>query len=126
MTYRSKQKNVLGGALESCSLEPKTGWRRNGCCETDDHDHGSHVVCAQVTEPFLAHQRAQGNDLVSPRPEYNFPGLMPGDKWCLCISRWQEALNADCAPRLYLRATHENALRVVSLNELIPYALDLD
>jgi uncharacterized protein len=112
--------------LESCSLNPKTGWRRNGCCETDDNDRGSHVVCAQVNAAFLAYQQEQGNDLVTARPEYNFPGLKPGDSWCLCVSRWREALAANCAPRVYLRSTHANALRMVSLDELSRYALDLD
>jgi uncharacterized protein len=126
MTYESTQKNVFGTRLEECSLQPKTGWRRNGCCETDDQDRGSHVVCAQVTQAFLEHQRAQGNDLITARPEYQFPGLKPGDRWCLCISRWEQARLAGVAPRLYLRATHENALQTVALDILSEYAADLD
>jgi uncharacterized protein len=126
MSHVSNQKNVLGGPLESCSLDPITGWQRNGCCETDEHDRGSHVVCAEVTAKFLDHQRSQGNDLMTPRPEFNFPGLKPGDRWCLCASRWKEALAADCAPRVFLHCTHEHALRVVSLAELSVYALDLN
>jgi uncharacterized protein len=124
MPNDSPQKNVLGTALDVCSLRPKTGWRRNGCCETDDHDRGSHVVCAQVTAEFLAHQRSQGNDLSTPRPEYDFPGLKPGDRWCLCVARWKQALEAGCAPRVFLQATHANALQLVTLEQLTDYAAD--
>ncbi len=114
----SPSKNVLGQDLQPCSLEPKTGFYRDGCCETGPHDHGVHVVCAQMTEQFLQYTKAQGNDLSTPRPEYDFPGLKAGDRWCLCASRWKEALDDGVAPRVKLEATHSNALKHVSLEEL--------
>lgn len=120
----STQLNVLGGPLETCSLAPLTGWFRSGCCETTADDVGSHTVCAQVTDAFLSFSRARGNDLVTPVPAYGFPGLKPGDRWCLCVSRWREALAAGVAPPVVLAATHRAALAVVTLDELRAHAVD--
>ena len=117
-------KNVLGGELEICCLSPLTGYSRNGKCETGPDDLGSHVVCARVTEPFLAFTRSMGNDLTTPAPHYGFAGLKPGDKWCLCASRWKEALDAGVAPPVVLAATHEKVLRHVSLDDLQQHAED--
>lgn len=117
-------RNVLGEALEPCSMEPRTGFFRDGCCRTDEHDHGSHTVCAVMTEAFLSFSRARGNDLVTPVPAYRFPGLKPGDRWCLCVSRWREALAAGVAPPVVLRSTHVRALDVVTLTQLVEHALD--
>jgi hypothetical protein len=119
-----KARNVLGGELATCSTAPLTGFYRNGCCDTGPQDRGSHVVCAQVTEEFLAFSRSRGNDLITPRSEYDFPGLKPGDRWCLCATRWREALEAGVAPPVVLAATHEAALRFVTLEELRRYAVD--
>lgn len=118
-------KNVLGEPLETCSERPKTGFARSGSCETGPEDLGSHTVCAQVTREFLDFSRARGNDLSTPVPAFGFPGLKPGDRWCLCAARWQEALEAGAAPRVALRATHERALDVVRLADLKAHALDL-
>ena len=126
MSETTTHKNVLGGALEDCSHAPRTGFFRDGCCRTDDHDHGRHVVCARVTEEFLAFSRSVGNDLSTPRPEYQFAGLKPGDCWCLCAMRWREALEAGMAPPVRLTATHEAALRYVTLEDLTRHALDVD
>jgi uncharacterized protein (DUF2237 family) len=119
-------KNVLGGALESCCTSPLTGFYRTGRCETGPQDVGRHVVCASVTAEFLAFSKAKGNDLTTPVPEANFPGLQPGDNWCLCAARWKEALAAGVAPPVLLGATHEAALEIVSLVELKRHALDLN
>ncbi|MFM8609258.1 MAG: DUF2237 family protein [Burkholderiaceae bacterium] len=110
--------NVLGEPLVPCSFDPLTGFFRDGCCHTDEHDHGTHVVCARVTPEFLDFSRARGNDLVTPRPEYRFRGLKPGDRWCLCVSRWKEALDAGVAPPVVLASTHAKALDTVTLAEL--------
>lgn len=117
--------NVLGGELETCSLRPMTGFYRSGCCETGAEDVGAHVVCAEVTAEFLAFSRGRGNDLSTPRPAMGFAGLKPGDRWCLCADRWQEALAAGVAPRVALRATHARALEHVALDDLKRHALDL-
>lgn len=114
-------KNVLGGELQVCSLDPVTGFYRDGCCQTGPDDRGVHVVCAQVTEAFLTYTKAQGNDLSTPR--FSFPGLKPGDRWCLCASRWQEARQAGVAPPVVLHATHINALEHLSLEELQAHQL---
>ena len=106
-------RNVLGGPLAACSTDPMTGFFRDGCCSTGPQDAGSHTVCATMTAEFLAFTAERGNDLSTPRPEYNFPGLQPGDRWCLCASRWREAADAGVAPPVALDATHEAALRVV-------------
>jgi len=113
-----KARNVLGGELATCSKKPLTGFLRTGCCETGPDDLGVHTVCAQVTAEFLEFSRRAGNDLSTPMPEYDFPGLKPGDKWCLCAARWQEAFEAGCAPRVDLAATHEATLAIVRLEDL--------
>ena len=115
--------NVLGTALVACSFDPLTGFFRDGCCNTDHDDHGTHVVCARVTADFLAYSLQRGNDLVTPRPEHRFVGLRPGDRWCLCANRWKEALQAGVAPPIDLAATHAKALEVVSLAQLQAHAL---
>ena len=120
-----RQLNVFGEPLATCSDAPKTGWYRSGCCETDPTDHGSHTVCALMTAEFLEFSRSRGNDLSTPRPEFGFPGLRPGDRWCLCAARWQEAFMAGCAPRVNLRATHQRALDVVALVDLKAHSIDL-
>ncbi len=114
--------NVLGQALVACSYDPLTGYFRDGCCNTREDDTGSHVVCARVTADFLAFSKARGNDLITPRPEYRFAGLQPGDRWCLCALRWKEALEAGVAPPVVLASTHARALAVVSLEELQAHA----
>lgn len=111
-------KNVLGTDLVACSYDPLTGFLRDGCCNTDAQDRGSHVVCARMTREFLDYSRSRGNDLVSPRLQARFAGLKPGDRWCLCVLRWREALEAGVAPPVHLEATHEKALAVVSLEQL--------
>ncbi|MCX7815499.1 MAG: DUF2237 domain-containing protein [Tepidimonas ignava] len=115
-------RNVLGGPLRACSYDPLTGYFRDGCCHTGPHDAGRHVICAKVTAEFLAFSRERGNDLITPRPEWRFAGLKPGDRWCLCALRWKEALQAGVAPPVILEATHEAALQVVSLAELQAHA----
>jgi uncharacterized protein (DUF2237 family) len=116
-------KNVLGGDLESCCTSPMTGFYRDGLCNTGPGDFGVHVVCAQVTEDFLLFSRRHGNDLSTPLPEQGFPGLKPGDRWCLCVMRWKEAMDAAAAPPVILEATHIGALEFVSLEELRAHAL---
>ena len=120
----SKAMNVLGGPLDSCSTDPLTGFYRNGCCDTGRDDVGLHVVCVQVTGSFLEYSRSVGNDLSTPAPMYAFPGLKPGDRWCLCAARWQEALDAGCAPSVVLAATHVNALEWVRMDDLVQHAID--
>jgi uncharacterized protein (DUF2237 family) len=117
-------RNVLGGALAPCSQDPLTGWFRDGCCNTDSRDQGLHTVCAVMTAEFLAFSRARGNDLSTPRPEYGFPGLAPGDRWCLCAARWQEAFEAGIAPRVVLAATHAATLSACALDDLLANAAD--
>jgi len=117
--------NVLGSDLQACSFDPLTGFFRDGCCRTDDDDLGSHVVCARMTSEFLEFSLEQGNDLVTPRPEYRFPGLKAGDRWCVCALRWKEALDAGVAPPVYLEATHARTLDVVSLEDLKAHAVRL-
>ena len=117
--------NVLGTELELCSEYPKTGFYRDGNCTTGPQDRASHTVCASVTKEFLEFSRFRGNDLSTPMPEFNFPGLRPGDRWCLCASRWKEALEHDMAPGVVLRATHKKALEIVTLEELKTHAIDL-
>ncbi|PKO91075.1 MAG: DUF2237 domain-containing protein [Betaproteobacteria bacterium HGW-Betaproteobacteria-1] len=116
-------RNVLGTTLQICSLDPLTGFTRSGCCETGPEDLGSHTVCTQVTEEFLAFSMMQGNDLSTPRLEYGFAGLKPGDRWCLCASRWMDAAEAGMAPPVILEATHEKALEIISLADLKYHAL---
>lgn len=114
-------KNILGTALVPCSFDPLTGYFRDGCCQTDASDLGSHLVCARVTAKFLAFSLAQGNDLVTPRPTHRFAGLKPGDRWCLCANRWLEALNAGVAPPVVLESTHCGALKFVTLEQLVKH-----
>jgi len=118
--------NVLGTPLVPCSYDPLTGYYRDGCCNTEVHDHGSHVICAKVTQAFLDFSVAQGNDLVTPRPEYRFAGLKAGDRWCLCATRWRDAFQAGVAPPVILNCTHERALSFVSLAQLQSCALGED
>ena len=119
-------RNVLGGPLATCCTAPLTGFYRDGSCHTGPQDLGTHVVCAQVTQAFLEFSVARGNDLVTPVPQFHFPGLDPGDKWCLCALRWKEALDARVAPPVVLAATHEKALEFVSLEALKRHAVDLN
>ena len=117
-------KNVLGENLQTCCTSPMTGFYRDGTCNTGPNDMGVHVVCAEMTEAFLTYTKAQGNDLSTPVPMYQFPGLKPGDRWCLCASRWKEAYDAGMAPKVVLAATHEAALKTVSLDVLQTYATE--
>jgi hypothetical protein len=123
-TIMNESINVLGGELEPCSTSPMTGFYRTGCCDTGADDVGSHTVCAQVTAEFLLFSQECGNDLSTPAPAYQFPGLQPGDRWCVCAARWKQALDAGYAPPVILRATHQRALQVVSLEDLLLHALD--
>lgn len=118
--------NVFGERLEECSDRPKTGFFRDGCCNTSDQDVGSHTVCVEVTREFLEFSRFRGNDLSTPRPEFEFPGLKPGDRWCLCAARWLEAHDQGMAPRVILKGTHQRALEIVALDLLKKFAVDLN
>ena len=122
--YEPGARNVLGGELKPCSLDPVTGFFRNGCCETGPHDVGMHTVCAVMTAEFLAFSQRVGNDLSTPRPDLGFRGLKPGDRWCLCAPRWKEALDAGAAPRVVLESTHEETLAIVPLGILKDYAVE--
>lgn len=115
-------KNVLGSDLQLCSADPLTGWQRDGCCNTDAQDKGLHTVCAVLTEEFLAFSKAVGNDLSTPRPEYGFLGLKPGNQWCLCAARWEEARRAGFAPLVVLEATHVKTLEITALGHLQAHA----
>lgn len=121
-----RQKNVLGTELEECGTDPITGFFRDGCCSTGRQDAGRHTVCAVVTEEFLQFSKSQGNDLMTPRPEFGFPGLKAGDKWCLCAMRWEEAHRAGCAPRVRLTATNEKTLEFATLEHLKAHQIDLN
>ena len=116
--------NVFGQALLPCNEDNMTGFFRDGCCNTHKLDSGSHTICAEMTQPFLEYSRFQGNDLSSPRPEFNFPGLKPGDCWCLCASRWLEAYHQAMAPKVHLKRTHLKALDIVSLKILSEFAVE--
>ena len=120
---KTSAKNVLGTALKSCCYDPMTGFYRDGFCQTGPTDYGTHVVCARMTEDFLKYTKKRGNDLSTPVPMYHFPGLQPGDQWCLCVSRWKEAKEAGFAPPIYLEGTHERALDFVSLEDLKKHAI---
>lgn len=122
----STAKNVLGSPLLPCSLSPMTGYYRTGCCDTGAGDIGVHVVCAEMTEDFLRFSKFRGNDLSTPMPQYEFPGLKPGDRWCLCAARWQEAFEAGMAPNVVLEATHISALEFVDLKDLKAHAISAD
>jgi hypothetical protein len=115
--------NVFGEKLIACSTNPLTGYYRDGCCSTGESDHGTHTVCAVMTKDFLEFSASRGNDLSTPLPAYRFPGLKPGDKWCLCASRWKEAWQAGCAPKVHLEASHEGTLKHVPLEVLVKHAL---
>jgi hypothetical protein len=121
----TEERNVLGGSLEECSAEPLTGFFRDGCCRTGADDVGSHTICAVVTAEFLAHQSSVGNDLITPRPEYDFPGLRPGDRWCVVAIRWLQSHEAGVAAPVVLAATHARALDVVPLELLQAHAVDV-
>jgi len=119
----SDDQNVLGGPLQTCCTSPMTGFHRDGCCRTGPEDRGVHSVCARMTEEFLRFSKARGNDLSTPVPAFGFPGLRPGDGWCLCAARWKEALDAGVAPPVVLEATHADTLRFVTLEELRAHAV---
>ncbi|WP_411823583.1 DUF2237 family protein [Leptospira sp. 'Mane'] len=118
--------NVLGGHLVPCSHNPLTGFFRDGCCNTSDEDFGSHTVCIQATEEFLISQKASGNDLMTPHPEYSFAGVKPGEKWCLCASRWLEAYRNGVAPLVFLESTHKRALEIIPLETLERFAAETE
>lgn len=120
------QRNVLGGPLGRCSDKPLTGFFRDGCCNTSEEDFGSHTICVVLTAQFLQFSKVRGNDLSTPRPEFDFPGLKPGDRWCLCAARWREAFLAGMAPQVVLNACNEMSLEIVSLDDLKQYAIDLN
>jgi uncharacterized protein (DUF2237 family) len=121
----SEARNVMGGPLAVCCVDPLTGFYRTGSCETGAHDHGSHTVCAEMTAEFLEFSKRAGNDLSTPRREYGFPGLKPGDRWCVCAGRWKEAADAGVAPPVVLASTHERALEVLTLDELRAHAQEI-
>jgi uncharacterized protein (DUF2237 family) len=123
---REPDTNVVGGALLPCSSDPVTGFYRDGCCATGPEDVGSHTVCAVMTAEFLRFSALAGNDLSTPRPDWGFPGLSPGDRWCVCAARWHEACDAGCAPAVVLAATHARALEVVAIDDLIAHADRVD
>lgn len=120
----NQAKNVLGKELEACCFDPKTGFFRDGFCNTNQYDHGTHVVCAVITDAFLSFTLTRGNDLTTPRPEFDFPGLKPGDGWCLCALRWVEAYQAGVAPPVKLNATHEKVLEYIPLEALKAHSID--
>lgn len=124
METMSTMKNVLGGILETCSEDPMTGFYRDGCCKVGPDDRGVHAVCSVMTHEFLKFSKAAGNDLSTPRPEYGFPGLKEGDRWCLCALRWKEAYDAGFAPEVVLTATHETAMNYIDLEALKKHAID--
>ena len=123
---KQSQRNVLGGELQPCSFEPVTGFFRDGCCNTSPEDTGSHTVCVVMTAEFLAYSKSRGNDLSTPMPQFGFPGLKPGDRWCLCAPRWQEAFLAGRAPKVALLATQEGAIEYAELANLKAFASDLN
>lgn len=114
--------NVFGEEMIACSMAPKTGFYRDGCCETGPDDFGTHTVCSVMTEDFLAYTKSAGNDLSTPMPQYQFPGLKPGDRWCLCATRWVQAYEAGVPPKVVLEATHEKTLEYIKLEELVKFA----
>ena len=120
-----KQLNLFNEIIEECSCEPLTGFFRTGCCDTSDQDHGSHTVCALMTEDFLKFSMSQGNDLCTPIPQYNFPGLKEGDRWCLCANRWLEAYEVNSAPKIVAKATNIKALEVIPMEIIKGFAIDL-
>jgi uncharacterized protein (DUF2237 family) len=125
MDKEDYQRNVLGEKLETCSEDPLTGWFRDGCCNTDEIDSGNHTVCAKVTKKFLEWSKNSGNDLITPHPEFNFPGLKNGDSWCVCAATYAEAINAGTACKIYLKKTNFKILEIIPLEKLKKYAIDL-
>jgi uncharacterized protein (DUF2237 family) len=121
-----ESRNVFGKTLVPCSMDPVTGFYRDGCCNTGDQDHGIHTVCVQATEEFLEYTKAAGNDLSTPRQEFQFPGVKPGDYWCLCAGRWLEAYKAGKAPKVRLESTHEESLAIIPLEILQEYAIETE
>lgn len=121
---QTSARNVLGGPLQPCSFDPLTGFYRDGCCNTGDDDEGRHTVCIVATAEFLEFSRIVGNDLSTPRPDWGFPGIKPGDRWCLCAARWQEAFVAGFAPKVALKSTHESTLEIVDLEALKSHSAD--
>ena len=119
------QKNVLGEDLEECSNDPMTGWFRDGCCNTDENDHGVHTVCAKVTNKFLEWCKQDGNDLITPHPEFGFPGLKDGDSWCVCASSYARSLEAEKACPIFIKKTNENTLKIIPIEQLKKFAIDL-
>ncbi|MDA7759620.1 DUF2237 domain-containing protein [Amylibacter sp.] len=122
----TKSINVLGEVLKPCSKSPLTGFYRDGCCNTGKDDHGCHTVCVVLTSTFLNFSKLRGNDLITPRPEYNFPGLKPGDRWCLCAERWKEAHSYDSAPNVILESTHLRTLDTIPIKDLQEKAFDIN
>ena len=120
-----KQKNVFGETIELCSNDPVTGWHRDGCCNTDKNDHGAHTVCATVTDKFLQWSKKVGNDLITPHPEFGFPGLKDGDSWCICATWYARAIEENVACSIYLRKTNIKILEIISIEKLKKHALDL-
>ncbi len=125
MKEKSFQKNVLGQKLESCSTDPLTGWFRDGCCNTDEIDHGVHTVCAKVTKKFLEWSKEKGNDLITPHPEFDFPGLKDGDSWCVCAQTYAQSIEAGTACKIFLKKTNYKTLEIIALDDLKKYAIDL-
>ena len=125
MTDNENQKNVLGEKLEPCSEEPLTGWFRDGCCHTDENDYGVHTVCARVSKKFLEWAKIAGNDLITPHPEFNFPGLKDGDNWCICAATYAQSIEEGVACKIYLKKTNQKTLDVISLDKLKKFAIDL-
>ena len=121
-----QQKNVLDSELQVCGIDPMTGFYRDGCCNTGPGDVGTHTVCAIMTDEFLEYSKSKGNDLITPRPEFDFPGLKPGDAWCLCALRWEEARQAGCAPRVKLTSTNIKTLEMVEFEDLKAHQIDLN
>ena len=126
MESMEKQKNVLDSELQDCGIDPMTGFYRDGCCNTGPGDVGTHTVCAIMTDDFLEYSKSKGNDLITPRPEFDFPGLKPGDAWCLCALRWEEARQAGCAPRVKLTSTNIKTLEMVEFEDLKAHQIDLN
>tara|TARA_B100001750_G_scaffold157685_2_gene126897 strand:- start:213 stop:593 length:381 start_codon:yes stop_codon:yes gene_type:complete len=125
MSKQLMQKNVLGEKLEACSEDPITGWYRDGCCNTDNMDHGVHTVCAKVTTKFLEWAKINGNDLITPHPEFGFPGLKDGDNWCVCAGTFFQSISAGTACKVYLKKTNEKTLNIIPIEKLKQYAIDL-
>ena len=125
MAEEESQKNVLGEKLEPCSTDPLTGWLRDGCCNTNEVDHGVHTVCARVTTKFLIWAKGAGNDLITPHEEFGFPGLKDGDSWCVCAGTYDESINAGIACKIFLKKTNYRTLEIIPLEKLKPYAIDL-